>query len=98
MIHRAKRVDANHATIVQAFRKCGAIVIDLSASGKGVMDILVSHRGRWLAVEIKDGAKFASQQALTPAQVKLHAEVAATGNEVHIVRCVDDALALLVNN
>ena len=97
MTYYAKKVDANHAEIVKALKKVGCCVMDLSGAGKGVMDILVFRGSRIWAVEIKDGSKPPSAQGLTPAQIIMHAKVAAAGGEIHIVRSVESALALVTN-
>lgn len=50
---RAKRIDSNQAEIVSKLRACMLSVIDLSALGRGVPDLLVaSAKDIWL-VEIK---------------------------------------------
>lgn len=48
---RNPRRDANEAAIVDALRRVGAEVWRLS--GKGLPDLLVRHRGRYEAAEIK---------------------------------------------
>ena len=50
---RAAKVDANHAEIVEAFRKLGATVLDLSRVGGGCPDLLVGVRGVNILVEVK---------------------------------------------
>lgn len=96
MIHRRRRVDENQKLIVAAFKAVGACVIDLSGTGGGVMDLLVIHRGRVLMVEVKNPAKPKADQSLTPAQIRVHAEIGRAGGEVHIVRTIDEAIALTV--
>lgn len=54
---RVRKVDANQAAIVQALRKAGAEVTHLHTLGRGVADILVSFRQRWLVMELKRDAK-----------------------------------------
>lgn len=78
-MRRAARLDANHAEIVQAFKEAGCGVLSLAGLGNGVPDLLVvgpdSMRGGDLAlflVEIKDGSKSPSAQALTADQVAFH--------------------------
>ena len=93
MIHRRRKVDANQSVIVDALRKIGCCVIDLSASGEGVMDLLVCYRRRTWMVEVKNLK--GRGDILTPAQIKLHAAIGDAGCEVHIVRSVDEALALV---
>lgn len=76
MSYTKKRVDANQGAIVAALRGSGASVQSLAALGKGVPDLLVGHlkacphcqhRERFnTLMEIKDGSKSLSRQALTP--------------------------------
>ncbi|MEM1156084.1 MAG: hypothetical protein AAGI44_18255 [Pseudomonadota bacterium] len=74
MPRRAARVDDNHSTIVEWFRGMGCSVADTSAAGNGFPDLVVGQRGVSTLVEVKDGEKQASQQKLTGAQEKFHAE------------------------
>jgi hypothetical protein len=47
------RVDDNQSGVVKALRRRGAMVVDLSGVGGGVVtDLLVGFRGSWLAVEV----------------------------------------------
>jgi len=63
MTHYKKRTDANHAEIMQAFKKLGASVLDLSRVGMGCPDLLIGIANTSALVEVKVGnAKF------TPAQ------------------------------
>lgn len=50
---RGRRVDANHAAIVEAFRAMGWSVQSLAAIGKGCPDLLVAKHGHTLVVEVK---------------------------------------------
>lgn len=50
--HR-RRVDQNHAAIVDTFRRLGWSVQSLAAVGKGCPDLLVAKRGHTLVVEVK---------------------------------------------
>ena len=95
---RARKVDDNQAAIVRLFRDLGAKVIDTSAVGKGMTDLVVQYRDPWKGrletylVEIKDGSKPPSRRALTSAQVKFHAEF-----QCYIVeseKCVIDLLGI----
>lgn len=95
MIRHPRRVDENQKVIVAALRKIGACVIDLSASGAGVMDLLACYRRRTWMIEIKNPTKPKGDQMLTPAQIKMHAAIGDAGCEVHIVRSVDEAIALV---
>jgi hypothetical protein len=69
---RARRVDANHAQLSEAFRALGCAVLDLSQLGRGVPDLLVGVPGRcpsvWVLVEVKDGSKSPSDRKLTEAE------------------------------
>jgi len=53
---RGRRTDANQATIVAVLREVGASVVDLSAVGKGVPDLLVGYRGQTYLLEVKNKA------------------------------------------
>lgn len=68
----AARVDANHTEIIAAFRKFGCSVWVTHQIGKGFPDCIVSKRNKTILVEIKDGAKVKSAQALTKDEVKFH--------------------------
>lgn len=67
-MRRAAKVDANHGKIVNAIRAAGFSVHDTSAVGRGFPDLVCGYGGRSFLVEIKDGAKFRSQRALTGPQ------------------------------
>jgi len=60
----AKRKDANHNEIVDALKKHGVDVLDLSDSGKGVADICTNFRNKSVFIEIKteSGAKLKKTQ------------------------------------
>lgn len=66
----ARRTDANHSDIRDAFRKLGCTVLDMSGIGKGAPDACIGYGGLSMLVEIKDGAKPPSGRKLTAAQVK----------------------------
>lgn len=68
-MRRASKVDANHRTIVAAFKALGCTVQSLAAVGKGVPDLLVAFANLNHLVEIKDGRKVKSARKQTPAQV-----------------------------
>lgn len=50
---RAKRVDSNQKTIVDAYKLYGFSVADLSAAGDGFPDLVVGKFGRSWLVEVK---------------------------------------------
>ncbi|MDE2471665.1 MAG: hypothetical protein KGL35_23795 [Bradyrhizobium sp.] len=92
-MRRAARVDANHSEIKSALERIGCYVVDCAHVGQGFPDLVIAWRGRWLFLEIKDGAKPKSRQKLTGAQTIFHAEAAAKNCKVHVVTSVDDAIA-----
>jgi hypothetical protein len=89
-VRRAAKVDANHASIRDALRKMGATVYDMSAHGRGLPDLLVTHRqaDHWL--ELKDGDKSPSRRTLTKAQADLHAKW--TGAPITVLLSVEEAV------
>ena len=76
-----------------ALERVGAFVQSLAAVGKGCPDLLVRHRGRWLLMEVKDGAKTASQRDLTAPQVTWHRRAGV--GAVQVVLSVEDALRVI---
>ncbi len=94
-MRRAARTDRNHAEIVKALRQAGCGVVDLSAVGNGVPDLLV-HPPTFPAcrmavlLEIKDPKQPPNKRKLKPSQVKFHAE---WKGWVHVVTSTDEALA-----
>ena len=69
---KAAKIDANQNEIVKALRKAGYSVQILSAVGKGCPDLAVGIRGKTVLVELKDGTKIPSKQALTYDQLLWH--------------------------
>lgn len=86
------RKDANHAEIVKVIRDMGAQVIDMSNLGGGIPDLLVAWKKKYCLVEIKDGAKPPSKQALTEDEKIFHEK---WGGELKIVNSVDSAIKLV---
>lgn len=86
---RVRRVDDNQVEIVKALRKIGAEVTHLHTLGKGVSDLLVSFRQRWLVLEVKDGSKPPSKRELTPDEkewiAKQHAPVFIVNSPIEAV-------------
>lgn len=66
----ARRVDANHAELAEAFRRLGCTFLSLAPLGKGAPDGAVGYGGLTILVEFKDGDKPKSKQKLTPDQKK----------------------------
>lgn len=64
-MRRFPRKDRNHAELVTEFERLGAVVLDLSALGKGVPDLMVCLSNVCIPCELKDGEKAPSKRALT---------------------------------
>jgi len=81
------RVDKNHKSIVQCFRKLGCCVLSLSAQGKGCPDLLISYQMQLYLVEVKDtGGKLRESQK----------EFMRTwGSPVYVVRSKEECVSLL---
>lgn len=92
-MRRAAKIDDNQELIVRALRRAGASVQSLGAVGSGCPDLLVGHRGRTFLIEVKDGTKAPSKQALNPAQKAWHA--AWRGSRVEVARSIQEALVVL---
>lgn len=88
------KADANQPEIVKALRSAGASVQHLHSVGAGCPDLLCAINGRAFLIEVKDGAKVASKQTLTPAQVEWHASWKST---VHVVNSVDGAVEVVAS-
>lgn len=91
-MRHAARTDANQPEIVSALRAVGAEVTDLSSVGQGVPDLLVSFRGGWHLIEVKDGRKRPSARMLTLDQQRWHRR---QQGPVAVVCNVDQALAAI---
>lgn len=87
-MRRAARTDRNQIDIVAALRSIGAQVQPLHQVGGGVPDLLVGMSGKLLLIEIKDGKRSPSEQALTPEQEKWHAAWA--GYPVYVITDVSE--------
>ena len=87
---RAAKVDDNQKEVVALFRKLGWTVLIISQL-KNCCDIIVSKRGRTIAIEIKDGAKPVSARKLSDGEIKFRD---AWQGEYALVICNDDVLAL----
>ena len=81
---RARRRDANTILIEDAFRRMGCVVHPTNDA----WDLTVQFAGITMLVEVKDGKKTASQQRLTPAQIKLHETMC-----IRIVRDLDGVVS-----
>ena len=84
----ARQVDANQVAVVAALRAAGAPVQHLLEVGQGVPDLLVGIGGSNYLIEVKDGRKPASAQALTPDQVAWHRQ---WRGQVMVITTANDA-------
>lgn len=91
-MRQAARVDSNQGKIVAALRAVGATVQSLAAVGKGCPDLLVGINGRNFVMEVKDGDKPPSRQALTADEAIWHDN---WKGKVAIVTNVEQALAAI---
>ncbi len=89
-MRRAAAVDRNQPEIVQALRQLGCTVCPLHTVGGGVPDLLVGWQGETFLLEVKDGSKPPSKQALTVHQIPWHDQW--RGKPVAVVRTVKEAL------
>ena len=90
MATRARRVDRNQRTIVQALERVGCVVIDLHEVGYGCPDLLAARGEGLYLLEVKNlegrGRRY------TPQQRDLIAEIIAVGGTVHEVTSIEEAL------
>ena len=86
-MRRAARTDANHKEIINAFRAIGFSIFDTSKLGQGFGDCVIARSDLTAIVEIKDGAKAASQRRLTKPEQGFKD---AWRGKYFIVACVDD--------
>jgi hypothetical protein len=86
--HKRNRADGNQAPIVEALKRIGARVLNLSQVGGGCPDLLVGFRGRNILMEVKQpGEKLKKEQAEV---------IAYWPAEVHVVRTPEEAVALVI--
>jgi endogenous inhibitor of DNA gyrase (YacG/DUF329 family) len=86
---RAKK-DANHAEIVTALQKAGASILDTSAIGRGMPDLVVGYQGACVLMEIKNPKNSYGKSGLSRLQMEWSSSW--RGGPVHVVRSVEDAL------
>src|ERR1035438_8075088 len=92
MARRAARTDANHKTVVAAFRKFGCSVLQLFMVGAGCPDILIAKNKKSALIEIKDGQKAKSARALTADEEKFHAD---WQGPIFVVNDLSDVIAVV---
>lgn len=88
----AKRIDNNQTLIVKALRDMGCSVLILSDIGKGCPDIMIGYRGKNYLVEIKNGKRPPSAQALTPAEILFFERWM---GQVDIICCEEEAIEFI---
>jgi len=84
-----RKTDNNHVEITQAFRNNGFTVVDLSAVGSGVPDLLVSRNNKTYLVEVKSPTG-----KLNDLQIDFRKQ---WQGKIFIVRYVDDIFYLSGN-
>lgn len=85
--------DANHNEIINAFKKLGAGVLDLSSVGNGVPDLLVYCRGIIYLVDIKNLLTGYGRRGLNPLQKEWAKDW--KGGPVYLIYTVEDAADLV---
>ena len=88
------RTDANHGDVVKALRQAGATVVSLASIGDGCPDLLVGYRAETLLIEVKDGSKPKSEQALTPDEENFR--IKWEGSIIYTVNSIEQALKLII--
>ncbi len=88
--------DANHSEIVRAFEKLGASVLDLSALGCGVPDLLVWCCNGWHLVDVKNPKTGYGRRGLNPRQQRWALNW--KGGPVYLIKSIEDVVALVNGN
>ena len=91
MKYAVHRKDANQDRIVQGLEAVGVKVEILG--GKGIPDLLIGYRLRFLLFELKDGDKWPSQRKLRPGQQRFAVKWA--GYPVYKIESLEDAYKTL---
>jgi len=86
---RAGRTDGNHAEVIKVLRDNGMDARSIAALGNGWPDVVVGWRGVNIFLEIKDGAKYPSQRALTAAEQEFFGT---WGGQVKLVMSPEEAV------
>ena len=88
------RVDDNQKQIVKFLREKNVTVAVTSATGRGFPDLVCGYKGKNILLEIKDGSKPLSAQALTPEQRIWHYE---WKGQIAVVNSPESAWAEILN-
>ncbi len=84
---------ASVTKILTYLRRRGAFVEKVHGSGyqrRGLPDLIVCYRGRYIAFEVKAGAG-----KTTPLQDLALGEIMAAGGQAHVVRSVDEVARVI---
>jgi|LGOV01.1.fsa_nt_gb hypothetical protein len=92
--YQRSSTDLNQPEIVEALRKFGAIVFNVTCS-KGFCDLVVCYNGEVTLIEVKDGSKPESQRRLTPRELEAVRLVNTVGCQIYIVNSIDEAISLI---
>lgn len=92
MTRHSCKVDDNQRLVVSALRAIGCLVYPMHEVGGGFPDLLVGWRGRWIPVEVKDGAKPPSHRKLTDLQGRWHERALIRALPVLVVTSPQDAI------
>lgn len=84
-----RKVDANQGEIVDALRKIGASIIDLSAVGGGAPDLAVGFLGKTYLLEVKNPK---TKGKLNKLQQKWHDE---WKGSVYVVYSAEEAIGIV---
>lgn len=92
-MRRAAKIDQNHREIVDALRRAGVSILDLSAVGRGCPDLLCCRGELTRLMEVKrPKAKGQRAGTLAPAQIAFRAAWPA---EIAVVDSVESAIAAM---
>ena len=91
----AARTDSNQQDVVKALRSAGMTAAITSALGAGFPDLVVGYRGINIMLELKDGDKVPSKQALTIAEQEFHAT---WGGQIAVVSSAEEAVMAVIEH
>lgn len=86
--------DANHDDIVDALKGVGVQVMDTSAVGGGLTDLILMWRGETYFMEVKNPKTAYGRRGLNKLQKEFAAFAGGAGVKVHVVETVAQALAV----
>ena len=87
---RYAKVDNNQPEIVEALRRCGAIVKHVHTV-KNLFDVIVYYQGKTYCVEIKQDKK----KKLTKGEMECKEDIESVGVKYWIIYSVKDALNMI---